>query len=350
MFFAAGAKNLGPIGAVRVGALPDMVALGERGLVAVVANEGEPSDGFSVDPEGSIPVVRLPSRVRVFGPTVNAQFPVSANLEPEYVTTVGATAYLTLQEANAIAVVDLQRAKVSRILPLGYKDYGVAGQGLDSSDRDRAINIRTVAGLRGLYMPDSIGSYTSRGDSYLVTANEGDAREWGDYVEAARVKDLGKNGVAPRCAGSPFAPLTGDADLGRLNVTTASGLRADGSCYARLYTFGTRSFSIWDTGVAIGEIRGRTYAFIGLERIGGVIVFDITRPSKAAFVTYLNNRDFAVSVADDGAQTLPAAGDLGPEGLTFIPAKSSPNREPMLAVANEVSGTTTLFGIDLADH
>ncbi|WP_227422313.1 choice-of-anchor I family protein [Pengzhenrongella sicca] len=419
VFFDAGARNPRALGAVRVGALPDMVALGDKGRVAVVANEGEPSEDYSVDPEGSVSLVSLPrgirvpkqsavrtadfhafeaagalaDGVRVFGPEVNTGFPVSANLEPEYVAIEGMTAYVTLQEANAIAVVDLQKAKVSAIWPLGAKDHGVSGQGLDPSDRDGAVNIRAVAGLQGLYMPDAIAAYEARGRSYLVTANEGDAREWGDYAEPARVKDLGSDGLAPICAGSPLAALTGDADLGRLNVTTASGLNADGTCYEDLYAFGARSFSIWDTqgrlvfdsgdlieqitaqvlpeffntnhtesalegrsddkgpepeGIAIGEVRGRTYAFIGLERVGGVMAFDITRPSRPVFVTYVNNRNFAVSVEEDGAETLPTAGDLGPEGLTFISASASPTRQPMLAVANEVSGTTTLFRLDLA--
>lgn len=421
VFFDAGARVPATLGAVRVGALPDMVALGDRGRVAVVANEGEPNDDFSVDPEGSVSVVQLPRRlrvpaqdavrtadfhafeadgalpdgVRVFGPTVNTDFPVSANVEPEYVTIVGTTAYVSVQEANAIAVVDLKRARVKEVWPLGYKDHGLPGQGLDPSDRDGGIAIREVAGLRGLYMPDAIASYSSRGRDYLVTANEGDAREWGDYAEPARVADLGTDGLAPICADSPLAGQTGVADLGRLNVTTASGLAADGSCYEDLYAFGARSFSIWDTrgrlvfdsgdafeqitaqalpeffnsnhsesnfegrsddkgpepeGVAIGEVRGRTYAFVGLERVGGVMVFDITSPKRSSFVTYLNNRDFAISVEDDGVETLAAAGDLGPEGLTFIAAGGSPTGRPMLAVANEVSGTTTLFELDRDEH
>ena len=408
----ADAERLTVLGAVRVGALPDMVTLSDDGRYAVVANEGEPSEDFTVDPEGSVGVVSLPRRVavpaqkdvriadlhafegdglpdgvRVFGPTVGA-LPVSSNLEPEYVTIDGTTAYVTLQEADAIAVVDIRRAKVKEILPLTDRDYGLAG--LDPSDRDGGFSLRTYPGLVGLSMPDAIASYQARGRTYLVTANEGDAREWGDYVEGVRVSALGRNGLAPVCADSPLAALTGPADLGRLNVTTASGLRADGSCYEELVAFGTRSFSIWDTdgglvfdsgtaleeitaaavptfvnsnhtesnfegrsddkgpepeGVAVGKVGGRTYAFVGLERVGGVAVFDVTRPASSTFVTYVNNRDFSVSVEDGGA--LAEAGDLGPEGLTFLPAGASPTGRPMLAVANEVSGTTTLFAVEV---
>lgn len=408
----ADAERLTVLGAVRVGALPDMVTLSDDGRYAVVANEGEPSEDFTVDPEGSVGVVSLPRRVavpgqedvriadfhafegdalpdgvRVFGPTVGA-LPVSSNLEPEYVTIDGTTAYVTLQEADAIAVVDVPGATVTEILPLADRDFGVVA--LDASDRDGGFALRTYPGLVGLPMPDAIASYQVRGETYLVTANEGDAREWGDYVEGARVSALGRNGLAPVCADSPLAALTEPADLGRLNVTTASGLRADGSCYEELVAFGTRSFSIWDTagglvfdsgaaleeitaaavpgfvnsnhtessfegrsddkgpepeGVAVGKVGWRTYAFIGLERVGGVAVFDVTRPASSTFVTYVNNRDFSVSVEDGGA--LADAGDLGPEGLTFLPAGASPTGRPMLAVANEVSGTTTLFAVEV---
>lgn len=401
------------LGAVRVGALPDMVTFTPDGDRLVVANEGEPADDYSVDPEGSVAVVdlprqvrapgqksvrtadfhrfehRVPAGVRVFGPTVNERYPVSANLEPEYVTVdrTGRTAYVTLQEANALAVVDLRTARVTALKPLGAKEHGEPGNGVDPSDRDGATDVRQVP-VSGLYMPDGIASYTSRGRTYLVTANEGDAREWGDYSEPARVKDLGEDGLAPLCQDVFDASVAADANLGRLNVTTASGLRRDGSCYERLYSFGGRSFSIWTTGgrqvfdsgddferitaaanpeffnsnhtesnlegrsddkgpepesLAVGEIDGRTYAFVGLERVGGIAVYDITDPRQAFFVTYRNNRNFAESVEDGGDLT--AAGDLGPEGLTFIPAKDSPTRTPLVAVANEVSGTTTLFRV-----
>ena len=414
------------LGSVTVGALPDMVSLSADGKYAVSANEGEPAEDFSVDPEGSVSIVKLnpsqkraptqkdvrtadfhafeaggsmplPAGVRVFGPTPSgADKPVSRNLEPEYVAIDGRTAYVALQEANAIAVVDLNRAAVTSIKPLGFKDIGVAGNGIDASDRDPngapTFNIRTYPGLYGVYMPDGLNAYSAGGQTYLVTANEGDAREWGDYVEPVRVKDLGKAGVPAVCADSPLAALTSDGDLGRLNVTRELGLDTARGCYSELYAFGGRSFSIWTTAgeqvfdsgdafeqithaaepaffnsshttsslenrsddkgpepenLAIGEIDGRTYAFIGFERVGGVAVFDITDPAASRFVTYVNNRDFSVSVddADDPAAVLSQAGDLGPEGLAFIPAASSPTGAPLLAVASEVSGTTTLFSI-----
>jgi hypothetical protein len=91
--------------------------------------------------------------------------------------------------------------------------------------------------------------------------------------------------------------------------------------------------------VVVGKIKGRTYAFIGLERIGGVVIYDVSVPTAPRFVQYLNNRDF--SQTPDS----PLAGDLGPEGLLLIEAHESPNKKPLLVIANEVSGTTTVYEI-----
>ncbi|HEX5858702.1 MAG TPA: choice-of-anchor I family protein [Microbacterium sp.] len=426
VFFDANAADAASavLGQVTVGALPDMVAISADGSYAVVANEGEPSEDFSIDPEGSISIVSLPKKVnnrnkvptqadvrtadfhafeggalpaavRVFGPTPQGDdLPVSRNLEPEYIVIDGDTAYAALQEANAFAVIDLDAAVVTDILPLGFKDHGAAGNGIDASDRDPngapTVGIRTYPGLYGVYMPDGLQSYTAGGETYLVTANEGDAREWGDYAELSRVKDLEEDGYGPVCEN--LAGYTADAALGRLNVTRELGFDEAAGCYDELYAFGARSFSIWSTdgtqvfdsgdaferitaaanpaffnsnhtesnlegrsddkgpepeSLTIGTLSGRTYAFIGFERVGGIAVFDVTEPRAAAFVTYINNREFAVSVkdADDPSAVLASAGDLGPEGLVFIPAESSATGQPLLAVANEVSGTTTLFSI-----
>jgi hypothetical protein len=420
VFFDANADTAAVLGAVRVGALPDMVSISPDGSVAVSANEGEPSDDYTVDPEGSVSVVTLPAGltapvqgnvrtanfhafeqgggktlhedVRIFAGLPGSENPVSANLEPEYVAIDASSsiAYVAMQEANAVAVVNLADADITDIWSLGFKDHGLEGNGIDASDRDPegapTINIRTFPGLKGMYMPDGINAYTANDQTYLVTANEGDAREWGDYVEGARVKNL------DICATSPLADLAGDADLGRLNVTTENGFNAGEGCYDELYAFGARSFSIWNTdgtqvfdsgqdfeeitaaanpdffnsnhsasnlegrsddkgpepeNLAIGEIDGHTYAFIGFERVGGIAVYDITVPASAEFVTYINNRDFSISMEDsvDVAADLPLAGDLGPEGLAFISGSASPTGLPMLAVGNEVSGTTTLFSV-----
>ena len=246
--------------------------------------------------------------------------------------------------------------------------------GLDASDRDSQINIRNWP-LFGMYEPDSIAAFGYKGNTYLVTANEGDAREWPGLVEEARVSTLTLDSAAFPDA----ATLRQNANLGRHTVTKALGDANGDGAYEKLFTLGGRSFSIWtadgaqvyDSGsdleritaavvpanfnasnnnsnfddrsdnkgpepeaITVGEIGGRTYAFIGLERTGGIVMYDITSPWTPLFVDYLNNRDFAAGT-----------GDLGPEGLTFIPAAESPNGLPMLVAANEISGTVTLYSI-----
>ncbi|MGO0604311.1 choice-of-anchor I family protein [Brevibacterium linens] len=433
MFFDANDPEADILGEVPVGSLPDMVTVTPDGAHALVANEGEPADDFSTDPEGSVSVIDLPAEVaapsdsdvhtadfhefedggaktlpedvRIFGPTPEEDLPISRNLEPEYITVAGDKAYATLQEANAIAVVDIASASVEEILPLGLKDHGQAGNGLDASDRDPedapTVNISEYEGLKGAYMPDTISTFTSGGTDYLVTANEGDSREWGDFVDAARVKDLDEDGLAPVCETSPLADKLGDADLGRLNIITDLGLNDAGDCYEELVAFGARSFSVWTTdgklvadsgdefekltaeavpeffnsnhsesnlegrsddkgpepeALTIGQVGETTYAFVGFERIGGIAAFDLSDPSAPKFATYFNNRDFSVSVEDeiedvsDPAALLSSAGDLGPEGITFLGADESPTGEAALVVGNEVSGTTSLYSVaDLAN-
>ena len=433
MFFDANDPEADILGEVPVGSLPDMVTVTPDGTHALVANEGEPADDFSTDPEGSVSVIDLPAEaaapsdsdvhtadfhefedggaktlpedVRIFGPTPEDDLPISRNLEPEYITVAGSKAYATLQEANALAVVDIASAEVEDILPLGLKDHGQAGNGLDASDRDPedapTVNITEHEGLKGAYMPDTISTFTSGGTDYLVTANEGDSREWGDFVDAARVKDLGEDGLAPVCETSPLKDKLGDEDLGRLNVITDLGLNEAGDCYEELVAFGARSFSVWTTdgklvadsadeferltaeavpdffnsnhsesnlegrsddkgpepeALTIGEVGETTYAFVGFERIGGIAAFDLSNPGDPKFATYFNNRDFSFSVEDeiedvsDPAALLSSAGDLGPEGITFLSADESPSGEAALVVGNEVSGTTSLYSVaDLAN-
>lgn len=414
-FDAAGDGTV--LGSLPVGSLPDMVTVTEDGAYAVVANEGEPAEGYSVDPEGSVSVITLPvdvaaatevrsagfeaynapgalpEGVRIFG-QVKDSTTVAQNLEPEYVTTSGGKAYVSLQENNAIAVVDIATATVEDIFPLGTVDLREVP--MDISDKDDTVNIANWP-INSFLMPDAIESYVVGGTTYIVTTNEGDARDWDAYSEETRVKDLGKEGLAPICedAVDDIAEFQADENAGRLKITTADGLNADGTCYEEIYSYGGRGFSIFDQfgdlvfnsdddfeqilaeavpeyfnsnhsesnfegrsddkgpepeGVALGEIDDRTYAFIGLERIGGVMVYDVTDPAAAEFVTYVNNRDFSVSMEDEADQeaALRKAGDLGPEGLTFIPAADSPNEKNLLVVGNEVSGTTTIFQIDEA--
>jgi 2',3'-cyclic-nucleotide 2'-phosphodiesterase / 3'-nucleotidase / 5'-nucleotidase len=405
------ATSLTLLKTVPVGALPDMVTFTPNGRFVLVANEGEPSDDYTVDPEGSISIIDLRNGVmhatvatadfrawngmedslraqgvRIFGPGASA----AQDFEPEYITVSenSQTAWVALQENNALAVVDIKTATVTDILPLGTKDHTLPGNEFDASDRDGMINI-TNWPTRGMYMPDAIASYSFRGQTYIVTANEGDARDYGGFSEEVRVKDLELDPVAFPNA----AELQTDENLGRLKTTTANGdIDGDGK-FEEIYSYGARSFSIrsgsgelvYDSGadfeniiaainpadfnsnndendsfdsrsddkgpepegVALGKIGSRTIAFIGLERVGGIMAYDISNPNKVQFLNYINNRDFSVDAEIDGA-TNPLVGDLGPEGLIFIHASKSPNGKPMLVVANEVSGTTTLFEVEVA--
>lgn len=455
------ASDLSLISSIGVGAQPDMLTFSPDGKTVLVANEAEPSDDYQIDPEGSVSVINISDiskptvrtadfltynskatelrakGVRIFGPNAN----VSQDLEPEYITVSddGKTAWITLQENNALAKLDVASAKITDILPLGFKDHGLAGNGMDVSDRDDTINIQRWAGVRGLYMPDSIASYSVAGKTYLVTANEGDARAWGEtnqaywdgdaskgFVEEFRVNHLTHpNGFDRRkgddlppqlralAKGAELNPVTfgycgattegaagdcrSDAQLGRLNIMWTEGYQknTDGTpklsprgnlVYDHLYSYGARSFSIWDDagqlvwdsgdqfeqkvkelfpayfnsnheeiardnrsdnkgpepeGVAIGKLGSKTFAFIGLERMGGVMLYDVTSPTQPVFVQYLNPRDFSATDIES-----PAAGDLGAEGLVFVSAKDSPNGKPLLIVGNEVSGTTSVLQIN----
>jgi Collagen triple helix repeat (20 copies) len=405
--------------AVPVGALPDMLTFSPDGNLVLVANEGEPSEDYTVDPEGSVSVIDVRGGFAGTAPGVTTvgftafnnrkdkllalgahftQFgaapSVAKDIEPEYITVSSDSkkAWVTCQEANLIAVLDLSTAtpSITELLPLGFKDYRVTGNGFDPSDRDGIVagggNVGRVNignfPVYGMYQPDAVASYVVDGVTYLVTANEGDIREWNaPNSEVSRVKDLALDPTLPSW-------LKDDAVLGRLNVTNRRGFTTEGGPYKELYAFGGRSFSIWTTtgslvfdsgnefelitaaahpanfnasntkntlddrsddkgpepeGVALGQVDGRTYAFIGLERIGGVMVYDITEPRNARFVQYLNNRDFSVSDIEASVRGDGAVKDLGPEGLIFIPAAQSPNNAAMLVVGNEVSGTTTLY-------
>lgn len=454
------AKDLSFMSKVAVGSLPDMLTFSPNGKTVLVANEAEPNDDYSIDPEGSVSIIDIQDikqpkasiadfrawnsqkadlmakGVRIFGPNAT----VAQDLEPEYITISGdsKTAWVTLQENNAIARIDIAQQKVTDIYPLGYKDHGVMGNELDVSDRDSKIDIKTWTGLVGMYQPDSIANYQVNGQTYLVTANEGDSREWlkdedayfagnlaQGYVENIRMKHLfnskGFNAegdypahlqkIANGVKGAKLNPVTfaycgatatevgdcrKDGNLGRLNIAWNMGYQtnADGSAkldangrltYDKLYAYGARSFSIWNTqgqlvwdsgsefekkiselfptyfntdheavslddrsdnkgpepeGITLGTIGAKTFAFIGLERMSGVMVYDITTPMQPKFVEYFTTRNF---VETDSAKQ----GDLGPEGLIFIAAKDSPNGKPLLVVGNEVSGSTAIYQVNV---
>lgn len=396
---------------VTVGVLPDMVTFNEDGTLVLTANEGEPNDDYDIDPEGSVSVIDLsggvaaatvttvgftdfnPNRaaliaagVRIFGPGAT----VAQDLEPEYVVVDGNTAYVSLQENNAFAVLDLTTLTFTDLIPFGFKDHSCPANAIDASNRDDAINI-SVQPTLGMYQPDAVALYSTGGQTYIVTANEGDARDYDGFSEEVRVKDLTLDPTAFPDRDS----LQEDEALGRLRVTDALGDTDGDGDFDQLYSYGARSFSIFTTNgtlvfdsgtdferitaaafpddfnsgndenddfdsrsddkgpepeaVEIFSIGGRTYALIGLERIGGIMVYDITNPADATFVSYANNRDFSVDATIEDANgndiPNPAVGDLGTEDLIFIPATDSPTGADMVISANEISGTITFFNV-----
>ncbi len=421
------ARTLELLAVVPAGALPDLVTFDEGGRYALAANEGEPDDTYTNDPEGTVTIIdltrigrsnatktvhfddfnvggprhgELPADVRIYGPGAT----VAQDLEPEYITTDGETAWVTLQEANAIAVIDISTARVKRIFALGFKDHSKARNKLDASDDDGAIRIRRWP-VFGMYQPDAIASFEVGDRHYLVTANEGDTRDYDGYSEEERVADLTLDPTAFPNA----AELQDDTNLGRLTVTTAQGDTDGDGDFDRLYVPGGRSFSIWNArtgalvfdsgaeleqllanllpdefnanheendsldnrsdnkgpepeGLTLGVVKGRLYAFVGLERIGGILTLDLSDPRNPGYVDYVNNRQFRDAAGepvptcaafdppdsdeiDDCVAPNPAAGDLGPEGLEFVPAHESPRGKPLLIVGNEVSGTTTVYEV-----
>lgn len=429
----------------QAGSLPDMVSFSKDGRYLASANEGEPNADYSVDPEGSVTLVdlnngpqkavvtqidfrefnqgqprhsELSSKVRISHPNAT----VAQDLEPEYLTFDDkGSLYVALQENNAMATIDVASASVKSIVGLGGKSWQTAK--LDASNKDNIVsNLKSYPMLEGLYMPDSIASYSVNGETYVVTANEGDGREYGfnttqqqcdkqgfkwdgdeqqnaedyankqdfciAYVDEVRGKKLK---VDPN---HPLAiALKDNAQLARLKVIKSNQtLAAD----EKVQAFGARSFSIWnetgervyDSGdefasivfmkeakyfnstndnnnsaddrsddkgvepeaIEVANINGRHYAFIGLERHGGIMVYDVTEPAQALFITYVNNRDFSQPVCtqvDDGDcdndQYNPKAGDLGPESIEYFTRQGN----HFIAVGNEVSGTTSVFRIDL---
>lgn len=415
------ARTLQLISTVAVGALPDMLTFTPDGKTLLVANEGEPSaygtGDASNDPEGSVSLIDVSNPhapklrtvdfraydgreaelraagVRIFGPGASA----SQDFEPEYITVSedGKTAWVALQENNAFAVIDVKRARLTDIKPLGHKDFNLEGFGLDASDEDGGSDTNSGSPrahiapqpVRGLYLPDAIASFKVKGQTYLISANEGDARaDWPGFNEETRVREhCAAGGLDPTVFGADASRLLFDSNLGRLRITNTpnggyAGRNAQGQCEA-LYAFGGRSITVWDAqvrpvwdsgdalerltleasqagafnfnashdnntldgrsptkgpepeGVTIGEIAGRTYAFVGLERVGGIVTYDVSDPKAPVFVDYLNTR-------------VGVTGDRGPEGLAFVAAKDSPTGQPLLIVGHEVSGTTVVYQVD----
>lgn len=362
---------------VIVGSLPDMVTFTPDGNYILTANEGEPNDDYTIDPNGSISFINVNNNFnvfttdfssfngdeasleangfRVFGPGAD----LAADVEPEYIAVSddSRTAYVTLQENNGVAIVDIINQRIEAIVPLGLKDWTALGLSIDVSDEDGGIgNSSDVWPIVGMYQPDAIAYFTDNGFPYLITANEGDARDYDGFSEEERVDDLTLDAATFPNA----ADLQLEENLGRMKVTTANGdAEGDGDTDV-IWTYGARSFSIWSAldgslvwdsgtetedqavaagvypdnrsddkgtepeGVAVGVVGTTTYAFIGLERADAVVVYDISRPDLPIFKQLLNTGD-------------------APEGVLFIGEADSPNGANLLVVSSEDDGTVKIY-------
>lgn len=367
------------------GVQPDMIVFANNGTV-LTANEGEPRDGIggaAVDPDGTVTVIDLSAKTAVhvgfesfdaesltaknilIGQKDGVPFAPAKDLEPEYiaVTPDGKTAYVSLQEANAIAVLDIAAKRFTGIYSAGFEDYGKVAVDLIE---DGKYAPDTYAGLLGARMPDGIAVMQKAGKTYLLTANEGDAREWGkDETEFANetkkqtiVSDGGSTAKVKMlntalCAGLPSQTvMLGGRSFTIFEVTENglaevfdSGSEFESVTAAKLPDFfnASNDDATLDSRspkkgpepetVTVGKVGTKTYAFIAIERIGGIMVYDITTPDHATFVNYINSRDFTAEIA----------GDVSPEGLAFIPAADSRDGSAVLLAANEVSGTLAAY-------
>ena len=394
---------------VTVGSLPDMVTFSKDGKYVLVANEGEPNDDYTVNPEGSVSVIDVTS-----GPShLNAQDIRTAlftkehqnglrtigsnaedaylNIEPEYIAVDNQSkyAYVTLQEVSAIAKIDIENASIVDVKALPYKDHSLVQNSMDTSDKDDKTELRRVPVL-GLLQPDGIETYEYNGETYLVIANEGDSQDYKGYSEETRVKKIKDDIQLDATYYQGYTQeeldemvkngLFDDDQLGRLKVTTDQPFKDENGKYHALVSYGGRSFSIlrasdlemiYDSGndieqrilellperfnadykdyndievdgrsddkgpevenVVVGQVGSHSYAFVGLERVGGIMIYDITNPYEPYFVKYLYDPDNK---------------DISPEGITFESAEESPNGKPLLIASFEVSGTTSTWELD----
>lgn len=362
---------------ISVGALPDMVTYTPDGKYILTANEGEPNQEYINDPAGTVSIISvkdsytvttidfssmvgqrnilLQKGFRIFGKGND----FLKDIEPEYITVSAdsKTAWITLQENNAIAKIDITSKTISNIFPLGFKNYNQTGNEIDPSN----VSVGYSAGkwpVKGMYLPDAIAVIEANGIPYLFTANEGDARDYDAFSEEARVKD--KRIILDPTIFPNAAELKKDDQLGRLNITTTLGdIDGDGDI-DELYSYGSRSFSVWNgltgtqvydskneldvkcvaadiyddgrsddksvepEGVTIGKIGNKYIAFVGMERADAVAVYDVTIPTAPQFLQLLKCGD-------------------APEGLLFIAAKDSPTKKSLLIVSSEGDGVVKIF-------
>lgn len=344
-----------------VGVQPDMVTFANNDTI-LSADEGEPRNGFGTDthdPKGSVSVISLTGKTSqqvyfngftaeeltakniLIGKVNGEILSPEADLEPEYiaVSSDGKTAYVSLQEANAVAVLNIAEKKFTGIYSVGFEDYSQVP--VDINSKDTQYEAKIYADIVGARMPDGIALYENAGKTYLVTANEGDSRVWAEKTPneySNETKDATITGKKitfldpEKCAGLPNDKENEKVLYGGRSFTIFE-VNADGlnevydskDDFERITAeyipdhFNCSNDNIdkddrsgkkgpEPENVTIGTVNGKTYAFIAIERIGGIMVYDITDPAKAEFVNYINSREFASEIQ----------GDVSPEGLCFV--------------------------------
>ena len=420
---------------IAVGALPDSIHFSPNGQYVITANEGEPTSycltngtlPTTTDPNGSISIIDISKKkltattidfsafdirknaltytgVRVFGPNAT----VAQDLEPEFITISNDSnyAWVTLQENNAIATIDLTTKTIIAVNGLGFKSFNTGG--LDSSDKDNAINI-TTKNVYGMYQPDGITQMTIGETTYLITANEGDAREYACLMGGTDVATLEAEDVrfGKNAASTVDATLKTDAVAGRLKVTPFTPASVTGApitaktSVSDAYSFGARSFSVWKAttlegvftmdqvfdsgssiekqlaslaptrfnadwntttglinaidsrsggkgpepeGLGVGTAYGRMWMVVGLERDGGLMLYDMTNPTAPEFKSYINTSNPAGNLLQS-TKKIAAAGDVSPEGILIISPKDSPTGKALVIASYELSGTVGIYEI-----
>ena len=398
---------------VEVGVQPDMVTFADNGTV-LTADEGEPREGYGggiVDPKGSVSVVDVAAGVAEVvtfdsfdsrrdelvsdGIVIKKDTAPSVDFEPEYLAVSGGRAYVTLQENNAIAVLDIEAGTFTGVYSAGFEDYSTTPVDIDK--KDEAYAPATYESLMGIRMPDGIAAFEADGRTYLVTANEGDAREWGDEDLGTAYLNEDERNFKDGGDTSPTGAITAENSGLEGKVVFFLSVDYDGLDESKDYLFGGRSFTLYEVNedgitevftsggdfealtyqylpeyynssndnavlddrsgkkgpepesVTVGEVEGRTYAFVALERTGGIMVYDITDPAEASFVNYINSRRFDTIVSgseeyEDGElDKWVTGGDVAPEGLAFVPAGQNHTGKDLLLAACEVSGTVAVY-------
>lgn len=370
---------------VLVGVLPDMLTFSPDGSYILVANEGEPSDDYKTDPEGSVSIIEIPANnksisqsnvvnlnfrtyndslkslraqgVRIFGPGAS----VAQDLEPEYISISpdSKKAWVTLQENNAVAVVDISLKKITSIRSLGTRNYSMQKESCT---------------LQGMHQPDGIASFSVDGKNYIITANEGEPRMYEGFKELQKLENPSYSLDKEKF---PSAP---NKNMGKLGVSSSTGdVDGDGD-FDEIHCYGSRSFSIWDEqfkliydsgdgfekvackegeyckfneryakiakeekldlrgpepeSVVTGKIGDKNYAFITLERYGGIMAYNVDDPTKAYFVDYANS-----NIHDEKRE------ESRPEGIIFIPSDKSPNGKNLIVVANEGTSMVDVYEV-----